>query len=104
MPTRAEPERSFFLDDADRDLIALRRSDGYRLGMAVQIWTVRWIGRFLGDDPLAVPWDVVKYLAVPLGIEDTSCEAVPGAARSEVSRTGGRGRMPRGRWRCSITR
>jgi len=63
---------SSFLDD-DRDLIALRRSDGHRLGMAVQIGTVRYIGTFLGDDPLAVPWEVVDYLAGQLGIEDASC-------------------------------
>jgi Domain of unknown function (DUF4158) len=41
--------------------------------MAVQIGTVRYIGRFLGDGPLAVPWEVVEYLAGQLGIEDTSC-------------------------------
>ncbi len=34
VPTRPELERFFFLDD-DRDLIALRRSDGRRLGMAL---------------------------------------------------------------------
>jgi hypothetical protein len=53
VPTRPELERFFFLDD-DRDLIALRRSDGHRLGMAVQICTVRYIGTFLENDPLAV--------------------------------------------------
>lgn len=73
VPTRPELERFFFLDDDDRDLIALRRTDTHRLGMAVQICTVRYIGRFLGDDPLAVPWEVVEYLAGQLGIEDTSC-------------------------------
>jgi hypothetical protein len=31
--------------------------------------TVRYIGRFLPDDPLDVPWAVVEYL----GIEDVSC-------------------------------
>ncbi|UFQ99888.1 DUF4158 domain-containing protein [Streptomyces sp. Go40/10] len=73
VPTRPELERFFFLDDDDRDLIALRRSDGHRLGMALQICTVRYIGTFLGDDPLAVPWEVVDYLAGQLGIEDASC-------------------------------
>ncbi|MET8145779.1 DUF4158 domain-containing protein [Sphaerisporangium sp. NPDC005288] len=53
-----------------RDLIALRRTDAHRLGMAVQICTVRYIGRFLGDDPLAVPWE---YLARQLSIDDASC-------------------------------
>ncbi|MDX3134584.1 DUF4158 domain-containing protein [Streptomyces europaeiscabiei] len=73
VPTRPELERFFFLDDDDRDLIALRRTDGHRLGMAVQICTVRYIGRFLGKDALAVPWEVVEYLAGQLGIEDASC-------------------------------
>ncbi|WP_326822901.1 DUF4158 domain-containing protein [Streptosporangium sp. NBC_01756] len=35
--TRPELERFFFLDDDDRDLIALRRTNAHRLGMAVQI-------------------------------------------------------------------
>lgn len=68
-----ELERFFFLDDDDRDLIALRRTDVHRLGMALQVCTVRYVGRFLGEDPLAVPWEAVEYLAGRLGIEDASC-------------------------------
>ncbi|WP_245239986.1 DUF4158 domain-containing protein [Streptomyces erythrochromogenes] len=49
--------------------ISLRRSYGRGLGMALQICTVRYIGTFLGDDPLAVPWEVVDYLGGQLGIE-----------------------------------
>jgi hypothetical protein len=41
--------------------------------MAVQICTVRYVGRFLGENPLAVPWEAVEYLAGQLGIADTSC-------------------------------
>lgn len=131
VPTRPELERFFFLDDDDRDLIARRRTDAHRLGMAVQICTVRYIGRFLGEDPLAVPWEVVEYLAGQLGIEDSSCVKRYPERRSMVYehadeiqerfkyrdftdrkwgrefrsfRTGGRGRTPRGRWRCSTTR
>ncbi|MER6610362.1 DUF4158 domain-containing protein [Streptomyces sp. NPDC000927] len=33
VPTRPELERFFFLDDDDRGLIALRRTDAHRLGM-----------------------------------------------------------------------
>lgn len=73
VPTRPELERFFFLDDDDRDLIALRRTDTHRLGMAVQICTVRYVGRFLGEDPLAVPWEAVEYLAGQLGIADALC-------------------------------
>ena len=71
-PTRPELERFFFLDDVDRDLIALRRTRGHRLGFAVQMCTVRYVGLFL-EDLLAVPWPVVEYLAEQLGIEDPSC-------------------------------
>nr|WP_229877597.1 DUF4158 domain-containing protein [Streptomyces bluensis] len=42
--TDPELERFFFLDDDDRDLIALRRTDAHRLGTALQICTVRSIG------------------------------------------------------------
>ena len=48
-----EVERFFYLDDADRNLIARRRSDHHRLGFAVQLGTVRALGRFL-EDPLDV--------------------------------------------------
>jgi TnpA family transposase len=71
-PTRPELERFFFLDDVDRDLIALRRSTHHQLGFALQMCTVRYIGRFLPDDPLDAPWPVVEHLAGQLGIEDAS--------------------------------
>jgi len=70
-PTRPELERFFFLDDEDRKLIAKRRGDHSRLGFALQMCTVRYIGLFL-EDPLDVPWPVVEYLAEQLGIEDVS--------------------------------
>ena len=34
--------------------------------------TVRYIGRFVPDDPLEAPWPVVEHLAAQLGIEDPS--------------------------------
>lgn len=72
VPTRPELERFFFLDDEDRLLIAKRRGDHNRLGFALQICTVRYVGLFLAD-PLDVPWAVVDYLAEQLGVEDASC-------------------------------
>lgn len=70
-PTRPELERFFFLDDVDRDPIALRRTKHHQLGFALQMCTVRYIGLFL-EDPLAVPSPEVEHLAAQLGIEDPS--------------------------------
>lgn len=70
-PTRPELERFFFLDDVDRDLIALRRTKYHQPGFALQMCTVRYVGLFL-EDPLAVPWPVVEHLAAQPHIEDPS--------------------------------
>jgi TnpA family transposase len=71
-PARAAVERFFYLDDADRYLIAQRRADHHRLGFAVQLGTVRAVDRFL-EDPLDVPWAAVQFLAEQLEISDASC-------------------------------
>jgi hypothetical protein len=70
-PSRAELERFFFLDDADRVVVARRRGEHNRLGFAVQLGTVRFLGGFL-PDPLDVPWPVVEFLASQLGVVDES--------------------------------
>ena len=60
---------SFFFDETDRRLIARRRRESNRLGFAVQLGTVRYLGRFL-EDPSEVPPQVVRYVAGKLGIAD----------------------------------
>ncbi|EMQ96642.1 transposase Tn3 [Paeniglutamicibacter gangotriensis Lz1y] len=64
-------ERFCWLDDADLSVVGRRRGKHNRLGFAVQLITVRAVGRFL-TDPLAVPWPVVESLAGQLGIADAS--------------------------------
>ncbi|GAA4973893.1 Tn3-like element Tn3 family transposase [Yinghuangia aomiensis] len=71
-PSRAELERHFFLDDADRELIEGKRRAHNRLGFAVQLTSVRFLGRFM-PDPRRVPAEVAEYLADQLGIADPSC-------------------------------
>ncbi|MFD4442819.1 DUF4158 domain-containing protein [Nocardia sp. NPDC058519] len=59
--SRIELERFFHLDDEDRRLVAGRRRDYNRLGFALQVVTVRQLGRFLAD-PLEVPPDrICRY-------------------------------------------
>nr|WP_166028215.1 DUF4158 domain-containing protein [Streptomyces chilikensis] len=71
-PPRPGVERFFFLDDVGRDPVALRRSTHHRPDFALQMRTMRRIGRFLPDDPLDVPRPGVERLAAQPGIEDPS--------------------------------
>ncbi|WP_196844479.1 MULTISPECIES: Tn3 family transposase [unclassified Cryobacterium] len=59
--------RFFFLDDDDLMIVGRRRGAANRLGFAVQLGTVRYLGSFL-DDPTAVPGNVVEFVSRQLGI------------------------------------
>jgi hypothetical protein len=69
-PTADQLARHFHLDDADRELIVAKRWDHMRLGFAVQLGTVRFLGTFL-DEPHGVAADLARQL----DICDVSCLA-----------------------------
>ncbi len=64
--------RFFYFDDADRQLIIRRRWNYMRLGFALQLGAVRFLGTFL-DNPTDVPPGVTKAVAKHIGVDDLAC-------------------------------
>ncbi|HEY5305717.1 MAG TPA: Tn3 family transposase [Pseudolabrys sp.] len=58
--------RYFHLDDADLAFVLTRRGAHMRLGFAIQLGTVRFLGTFL-EDPCEVPASVVGFIGNQLG-------------------------------------
>ncbi|MEU8148781.1 DUF4158 domain-containing protein [Nonomuraea sp. NPDC048901] len=73
-PSASELEQFFRLDRAALDALADKRRPATRLGWAVQRATVRMLGVFLTEDPLAVPSGAVAFVAEQLDL-DPACFA-----------------------------
>jgi hypothetical protein len=71
-PSPLQLARYFHFDDRDHQLIARHQSDHTRLGFAIQLSTVRFLGTFL-PNPTQVPANVVTYVANQLGLDDPTC-------------------------------
>ena len=66
--------RYFHLDEADKEFIGKSRGDHNRLGIALQIGRVRFLGTFL-TDMNHIPSGVRHFIARQLGIHDITVQA-----------------------------
>ena len=68
-PSNKQLSRYFHLDDADHERVNLRRGAHNKLGFALQLTSVRFLGMFLAE-PTAALSNVVAYVAAQLSIRD----------------------------------
>lgn len=70
-PTAGDLARYFHLDDDDHQNISTKRGEHNRLGFALQLTTVRYLGSFLNTIN-QFPDTVLTCLSRQLGLPDTS--------------------------------
>src|SRR5215831_15456389 len=67
-PIPDEDVRAFFLlSEADQHVINHQREAHTRLGFALQLCALRYLG-FAPDDLSTTPWEIISYVAQQLGV------------------------------------
>jgi len=109
-PNEIQLTQFFHLDDTDFALINKRRREYNRLGFALQLTTVRFLGTFL-PDPLDVPQNAIQFIAFQLAIANTDCignyrirRATGVAHRTEIQRQYGYQDFHSPPWRFRLSR
>ena len=73
-PSPPQLARYFYFDQTDLNNINQRYTDHTRLGYAIQLGTVRFLGTFV-QDPTSVPPEAMTFVAKQIGVDDVSIVA-----------------------------
>ncbi|MEH1840444.1 MAG: DUF4158 domain-containing protein [Nostoc sp.] len=85
-PSPEQLAKYFYLDNVDFKLINSRRGNHNRLGLALQLCRVRFLGTFL-TDLTDVPTVAIEFLAKQLGINDITCLSRYGSSETRWEHT-----------------